>query len=361
MKINEIIQGDKLNLLVLNYFYEKKYYKIKIARFKFLINISLSNCKVIFKSYYKIIKSKMKKFLKFIKYFFKYLLIIIFLAILWLTIFNLFQTPSLDRNWMKTDKILAGIDFYENKVFIKNIRDFKHISLEEFEVNYYDSTFYLDKINSVYYIVEPFWYFDWPAHTMLSFGFSDWQYVVISVELRKEVWESFNPFLWIANRYELMYLIWSERDLIRLRANVRKNEVRMYPIKASKEKMQSLFVSMLKRADRLSRYPEFYNTIYNTCATNILKHVNELREEKDKISPFNLKIILPYNSDKIVFDEWLMNTELNFEEARKHFKINELSIKYWDSKNYSQKIRKKMRSETSTLGVLSETSDLGVK
>jgi hypothetical protein len=75
----------------------------------------------------------------------------------------------------------------------------------------------------------------------------------------------------------------------------------MYPMKATKQQMQKLFISALKRADKLSKSPEFYNTIYKTCTTSILQHVNELRE--DKISAFDFKILLPSNSDKIAFDE----------------------------------------------------------
>ena len=54
----------------------------------------------------------------------------------------------------------------------------------------------------------------------------------------------------------------------------------MYPIKTDKEKIQLLFKSMLIRADKLSREPEFYNTVWNNCTTSILSHVNALRKEK---------------------------------------------------------------------------------
>jgi len=60
------------------------------------------------------------------------------------------------REWLETDKILSEIEFSENKVSIKNIRNFNHISLEKYEKNYYDSEFDLEKIDSIYYIVEPF-------------------------------------------------------------------------------------------------------------------------------------------------------------------------------------------------------------
>ncbi|MDQ7022865.1 MAG: hypothetical protein Q9M97_05020 [Candidatus Gracilibacteria bacterium] len=37
-----------------------------------------------------------------------------------------------------------------------------------------------------------------------------------------------------------MYLIGDENDLIKLRANIRKDEVRMYPMKVTKEQMQKV-------------------------------------------------------------------------------------------------------------------------
>jgi hypothetical protein len=113
---------------------------------------------------------------------------------------------------------------------------------------------------------------------------------------------------------------------VKLRANIRKDIVRMFPMKATKDQIQKLFISVLKRADKLSKYPEFYNTIYKTCTTSILQHVNELRQ--DKISGFDFKVLLPSNSDKIAYEENLIDTDLTLEQAREYYKINDLSIKF---------------------------------
>jgi hypothetical protein len=71
-------------------------------------------------------------------------------------------------------------------------------------------------------------------------------------------------------------------------------------MKATKTQIKELFSSVLHRADKLSKEPEFYNTFWNTCTTSILRHVNSLRE--NKISGFDFKILLPSNSDKIAYD-----------------------------------------------------------
>ena len=259
-------------------------------------------------------------------------------------IYLILQTPSLDRNWAEDQKVLSEISFSWSNISIKNIRNFKYSSESEYESNYYDKDFNTDKIESVYYIIEPFSDYDWPAHTMLSFGFEDWSYLTVSAEIRKEVGESFWPIYWILNQYEMVYVIWDENDLIKLRANYRKDDVFMYPIKTSKENIKQLFVSAMQRADKLSKKPEFYNTFTNTCITSILEHVNLLREDNWKeIISWSKKIFLPSHSDQIAYDLWLIDTELSLKEAREYYKINDLSEKFWDDRNYSELIRKEKK------------------
>ncbi|MDD2871965.1 MAG: DUF4105 domain-containing protein [Candidatus Gracilibacteria bacterium] len=252
------------------------------------------------------------------------------------------QTPSLYRDWQASEAILPEITFNSGSINIKNVRNFSYISDTQYTPNYYDETYDIDKLETLYYIIEPFSDYDGPAHTMLSFGFSDGKYATISAEIRKEIGETFDPFRGIMNQYEIVYIVGDENDLIKLRANYRKDTVRMYPVNTPKEKIQQLFQTALHRADKLTKEPEFYNTLWNTCTTSILKHVNSLREEK--ITGFDTKILLPSNSDKIAYDLGLIDTKLSLEEAREYYKINELSEKYGnDNENYSKMIRKERK------------------
>lgn len=272
-----------------------------------------------------------------LKIFFLLLFIIFVLLITYLSIKN----PSLDRNWNTDQKILSEISFSWNVVSIKNIRNFDYKTTSDYIVNYYDRDFNLDEIESIYYIIEPFSDYDWPAHTMMSFGFSNGDYVTISAEIRKEVGESFSALKWLLNEYEMVYMIWDENDLVKLRANYRKDEVIMYPIKTDKQNIKNIFISMLKRADNLTKNPEFYNTITNNCTTSILNHVNELRKSlnKQKIS-WSIEALLPSHSDNVIYELWLIDTSMTLEQARKYYKINELSEKYNNDLNYSKLIRK---------------------
>lgn len=294
-------------------------------------------------------KKNILKILEIVKSFFKvfwyifqrlFLICFIFFMFVWFAWWSSLQ-PSLYRDWEITEAILPTISFSWNIISVKNVRNFDYTTKTDFKVWYYDENYDLDKIESVHYIVEPFSDFDWPAHTMLSFWFSDDKYVTLSAELRKEKWEWFDPVLWVLNQFELVYIVGDDNDLIKLRANVRKDIVRMYPVNATKEQKQMLFSSIMHRADKLTKEPEFYNTLWNTCTTSILKHVNSLRT--NKISSTDIKILLPSNSDKIWYKLWLFNTNLSFDEAREYYKINSLSEEYKNDKDYSKIIRKELK------------------
>jgi len=138
----------------------------------------------------------------------------------------------------------------------------------------------------------------------------------------------------------MIYVIADEADIIKLRTNFRKNMVYMYPIQTPKEKIQDLFRTMVIRADKLSREPEFYNTFWNNCMTSILMHANALREEK--IS-WTSKTLLPSHSDEIVYSAGLIDTKLPLSEAREYYRVDELARNTSSGEIFSQSIRKDIR------------------
>jgi len=262
--------------------------------------------------------------------------LVITIALIYL-VTNLVTTPSNDRDWNEDQKILSTAEINENLVTIKNVRNFIYASTTSYTANYYDETYDLDKIKGVWYVVEPFAGIPGSAHTFLSFEFENDQFVSISVEIRKEKGEKYHPFKGLFNKYELMYVIANENDAIKLRSNHRKDMVYVYPANATKEKAQKLFLSMVNRANELKDNPEFYNTITNTCITNIVSHINEITPKR---VPFlSLRILLPENSDKLAYELGLIDTSLSFEDTRKRYYINDRALKYADDPEFSVKIR----------------------
>lgn len=247
------------------------------------------------------------------------------------------QKPSLNRDWEPQDAKLPEISWSGGLVTINNIRNHHWKDEKTFEPNYFEKIYNPEDLVSLDYIITPFSNFRGPAHTMLSFGFKNGERLVISAEIRKEYGENFDALKGILNQFEIQYVIATETDVIKLRTNHRKNNVILYPIRTTPDKIRHIFRSMLVRADKLTKEPEFYNTLWNNCTTSILAHANAFREDKIGWSKY---LILPAESDEILFREGLIDTSLSIEDARKHFMITDRAQKLTDADNFSESIRK---------------------
>ena len=279
----------------------------------------------------------MKTFLKWLKRTIYLLMIFIALIACLFIVVHFSTTPSNNRNWNDDQNTLPYAEIKDNLISIHNIRNFSYTSTSNYSPNYYDKTFDLNKLKKVWYIVEPFSGIPGSAHTFLSFEFENDQFISISVEIRKEKGEAFHPIKGLFNKYELMYVIADEKDVIKLRSNYRKDLVYVYPVKTTEEKAQRLFLDMINRTNNLKDHPEFYNTVTNTCTTNIVKHVDKITP--DRVPLFNLRILLPANSDKLAYDLGLIDTDLSFEATRERYFINDRAIKYSNDPDFSVKIR----------------------
>lgn len=253
----------------------------------------------------------------------------------WILLHILFQ-PSLDRDWNKDQEILPTATINGEIVIIENVRNFSYENTTSYNESWINVTLNLSQMKSAWFMVERFDAFDGLAHTLVSFEFSDGQYIAVSAEIRKEKGESYSPTKGLLRQYELMYVIATEEDVIKLRTNYRKDPVWLYPIKTTPEKAQQVFTNMLLRANGLAEKPEFYNTLTNTCTTNIREHVNDV----STVVPRSWKILLPGYVDELVFDIGIIDTEAKtIEEAREEFFITTKAQESDGEESFSKAIR----------------------
>lgn len=258
--------------------------------------------------------------------------VLLLFGIFWLRI-----RPSNDRDWAVENRVLPFAEIEGSRVRLHNVRNNEYRTATEFTPRYEDRDVDLDALRSVWFIVVPLGK-SWagPAHTFLSFGFDDDRFIAISVEIRKRKGEEYSSWKGLGKTYELMYVMADERDVVRLRSNYRMDEVFLYPIRATREQGRSLLLDMLARANRLRTHPEFYNTLTNSCTTNIVRHVNTIAPRR---VPFSYKVLLPGYSDRLAYDLGLIDTDLPFEEARERFRITGRARRFGDSPDFSLRIR----------------------
>ena len=244
--------------------------------------------------------------------------------------------PSNERDWNADQQRLATARIDGDRVTLANVRNFSYRSTSDFEPRWEDRNYDLARVESLWFVVEPFSGFPGAAHTFLSFGFEGGEYLAVSAEIRKERGESFSPWKGLYRNYELMYVFGDERDLVRLRTEHRKDTVYVYPVRASREQVRATFLDVLQRANALVARPEFYNTATNTCTTNIVHHANRIQAG---LVPLSWRMWLPGHSDALALQLGLIDFEGNLEQARARFRVNERAALAADAEDFSVRIR----------------------
>jgi len=266
------------------------------------------------------------------------IIIIILIIIIFFRYFNL--KPSNDRVWVVDNKELAFVEFEGEEVIIKNIRDFNWRSTRDYDEKWINRKFDMTKVSKIWFILE---YFDpkkrQMAHTIMSFEFEDGTRITCSIEVRREVGEKYHPIKGLFRKYELIYVWATERDSIGVRGRCRKNSVThlFEAIVLGEGNERNLLESYLKRTNKLYEKPEWYNTITNTCTTNIVRHVNEVYPGR---VPKAVAIFLPGLSPKLLHKNNLVKIDKNLEESLENSIIDKKALE-WDKKvDFGDHIRK---------------------
>jgi hypothetical protein len=249
--------------------------------------------------------------------------------------------PSNDRDWTPDNERVAWAEVRGDSVIVHNVRNARYRSPEDYTVAWEDRAYDLRRLRTAWFGVEPFAE-DWrgPAHTFVSFGFDDGRFLAASVEIRKEKGEAYSLLKGMLKRFELVYVLADERDVVGLRANYRHDQVYLYPVKATHAQVRTMFERMLRRATELRERPEFYNTVTNNCTSNLVRHVNEISPRR---VGWSHRTLLPGYSDELAYELGLIDTDLPFDQARQRFHINAQARRFADAPDFSRRIREPAR------------------
>jgi hypothetical protein len=245
--------------------------------------------------------------------------------------------PSHDREWTPEQARLAEADFDGARVTIRNVRVFDWPEAGSPAERWEDRSYDLDAIERAWYVIAPFdagW--RGPAHAFISFSFADGAHVAISIEARRERGEEYSMVKGLLKRFELIYVVGDERDLLGSRVWRQKDEVFLYPVRAPPDGVRRLFVDMLGRVNAIAERPEFYGTLRSNCTTNLLAHVNALLERRIRWGP---RILLPGWSDAVAMRHGLIDTDLPLAEARRRFRVNDAVLRHAGAADFSRGIR----------------------
>lgn len=271
----------------------------------------------------------------------KKILLILGGLLLLLIVWQGLKKVPLEGDWQEQLQIISSAEVKGDEVTIKNVRNFRYYPTEEdMHPGYYDKTYNLKEIKKVWFVTEPFNENQSAAHTFVSFEFTNGDFLAISIEARKTKEQTYSILKGMFHTYPLVYIAADERDVLLLRANIRKDKVYVYPVRLEKpENARLLLTDMLIRMNELvSTKPTWYNTLFANCTSSIAKHVNKLTP--GRISVFNWRLWLTASADELALTSGLLDTDLSIDQAREKYSVNEASERIGDAPEYSLEIRK---------------------
>lgn len=183
--------------------------------------------------------------------------------------------PSNDRIWADDVAQISTGEIEGNRVTLHHVRNFEWRSNTDYTQRWETRSYDLDRLNSVDMIMS-YWTVPAIAHVLVSFGFQDGEPVVFSVEIRREKTESFSEIGGFFKEFELSIIAADERDVIRVRTNVRKEDAYLYRLRMPVSAMRSLFLAYIDEANSLLLTPRFYNTITINCTTLVYHMINRI-------------------------------------------------------------------------------------
>jgi hypothetical protein len=242
--------------------------------------------------------------------------------------------PSNDRAWADDVARTVRGAVEGSRITLTDVRSFIWRTPTDYTPRWITSSYDLDQLRSLDLIVS-YWAGPAIAHVLLSFGFADGRHIVFSVEIRREKTEEFSEVGGFFKEFELCIIASEERDIVRLRTNVRREDTYLYRLRLSETAMRSLFLAYVEEANSLARTPRFYHTITANCTTLVYVMLKRILRRL----PFSYRVLLSGYIPEYVYEVGGLDRRYSLEELRTLAYISERARGADESETFSQAIR----------------------
>lgn len=267
------------------------------------------------------------------------LLLIVLAIFLFYTYF--IMKPSHDRDWIYGMETLPHIEIIGDVVKIQNLRNFHYKLGGDLSLNYLNREVNINDLERAWFVVEPFYIkpftnFGGVAHTYFVFDFKNAEPIAVSVEARREKGETYDAWIGLINRFELIYIWGTESDETVRRVISENNPLYMYPLTVSNDSAKKLFLQLAQTSINLESNPRFYNTFTSNCTNELAENVNKV---KAGTIPTNRALFLPGYSDEELYKLGFIPNDKPLEEIQQKYFISDHVQKFYKDSDFSQKLR----------------------
>jgi hypothetical protein len=243
--------------------------------------------------------------------------------------------PTNDHEWADDVAQITTGTRDGNRVTLHNVRNFDWRTETDYTQRWETRSYDLDHLRTVDMIMS-YWGGPAIAHMLISFGFGDGAQVVFSVEVRRQKAQAFSEIGGFFNDFELSIIAADERDVVRLRTNVRGEDVYLYRLQLPQRAMRLLFLGYVGEANRLVDSPRFYNTITVNCTTLVYQMMNRIVGRL----PLDYRLLFSGYLPGYVYRVGGLNRRCSLQELRERGRIAERAKESDRSKSFSADIRR---------------------
>ena len=195
--------------------------------------------------------------------------------------------PSNDRPWADDVANIVNGQITGDEAVLHNVRNFSWRSTTDYTVRWETRRYDLRRLDSIDMIMS-YWNVPGIAHVLFSFGFAGGERVAFSVEIRRQKHQAYSPVGGFFKEFELSIVAADERDIVRVRTNVRGEDDYLYRLRLPRPAIRSLFAAYLEQSNALLSKPRFYNTLTVNC-TMLVYHM--MRHIVGRL-PFSYRVLL---------------------------------------------------------------------
>jgi hypothetical protein len=246
--------------------------------------------------------------------------------------------PSNSRVWADDTAKMVHAHINGNLVTLTNVRNFNWKSDTQYVPRWETRQYDLNQLVSSDLILS-YWMGPKIAHTLVSFGFKDRNnyisHVVFSLEIRKEHNESFSAIGGFFREFETIMIAADERDIVRVRSNVRGEQVYLYRLNVPQQDLRLMFLNYANEANQLANKPIFYNTLTSNCTTIVYDLAKRIKPSL----PLDYRLILSGYLDEYVYDLGLLTPSYNIQTLKERGHINKRAIAADNDPQFSALIR----------------------
>jgi hypothetical protein len=242
--------------------------------------------------------------------------------------------PSNARDWQPDVATLPFADIDGDRVLVHNVRNAEYRTETDYTVRLEDRALDLAQLRSLDLFLV-YWGSPLIAHTIMSWGFEGDQYLAISIETRKEKGEQYSALRGFFRQYELVFVVADERDVVRLRTNVRGEDVYVYRLDVTPADARLFLLRYLQEVNQLRERPQWYNALTENCTTAITR----LAGADARRSWWSWKLLLNGYLDELAYDIGAIDRSLPFAVLKAKSHVNERAKAANDDPRFSVRIR----------------------